>query len=218
MDSNTEEDTVKIEQINVEDYGKCIRETWTNKDGLIHRDNDRPAVILREDKNKEPFQKEWCQNGMLDRKGAPARIYNNGSVKIEEWFENGLAHRNNGPAVIKVIPNGIISTEEWYKHGKEHRKDGPAYIERNPDTGVISCEQWSINGNFHRKDGPAYIERNESTDITISEKWFLDDKRHRQDGPAVIEYDGHSGEVTKIEYYENGVRLNITTPNMEPVM
>ena len=145
MDSNTEEDTVKIEQINVEDYGKCIRETWTNKDGLIHRDNDRPAVILREDKNKEPFQKEWCQNGMLDRKGAPARIYNNGSVKTEEWFEKGLAHRNNGPTVIEVIPNGIVIKETWIKHGIEHREDDPSHIIRDGETKVIVSENWRIN-------------------------------------------------------------------------
>ena len=218
MDSNTEEDTVKIEQINVEDYGKCIRETWTNKDGLIHRDNDRPAVILREDKNKEPFQKEWCQNGMLDRKGAPARIYNNGSVKTEEWFEKVLAHRNNGPTVIEVIPNGIVIKETWIKHGIEHREDDPSHIIRDGETKVIVSENWRINNKLHRKDGPASIERHEQTGIATSETWFFNGEAHRQDGPAVIKRDWRSGEVTKIEYCENGVRLNITTPNMEPVM
>lgn len=189
MDSNTEKCTVKIEQINDRDYGKCIRETWTNKKGLIHRDDDHPAVILRHSEDEEPFQREWCQNGMLDRKGAPARIYDYGFAKKEEWFENGLAHRDGGPAMTVKFSNGIIAIEEWLKYGQKNRKDGPADIERHEDTG-----------------------------ITISERWFLKGKAHREKYPAYTKRDGYSGAILNTEFYENGVRLNINTPNMEPVM
>ena len=213
MSNDAEECTFKTEKINHEDFGKCIRETWINKEGLIHRKGS-PAVTLRYRKDEEPFFEEWCRNGMLHREGASARIDNFLGVETKEWFENGLAHRNDGSAVTIKFQNGIIGTEKWFKHGKEHRKDGASSITRDCDTGVVIYETWSVNGKLHREDGPASMETN-GRGITIIEMWYLNGSLHRQcqDGPAYIRRDGHSDAIREIEFYENDVKLDVEFPS-----
>ena len=66
---------------------------WYNSDGLLHRDNDLPAVI------KANGYQEWRINGALHRDNdKPAIIYPDSS---QEWYINGKRHRDNDlPAVI----------------------------------------------------------------------------------------------------------------------
>ncbi|MCK5285585.1 MAG: hypothetical protein KAJ86_08385 [Alphaproteobacteria bacterium] len=217
MNNDTEEYNVKIEQIKDKYYGECIRETWSRKDGVIHREEE-PAVILRYKKGEKPFQEEWYYNGQLHRKNAPARVFNNAIIKKEEWFEYGIAHRNNGSAVLEILSStGLVTKEEWIKHGKEHRIGAPSLIMRDQDTGIVTLESWQIDGKLHRNDDPAYIERHEETGIMILEMWFFNDKLHRHGNPAEIERDWQSGKIFKAVFSENGVEINSSlsnTPNL----
>lgn len=53
----------------------------------------------------------WCKNGLLHRKGGPARICKNGT---ETWLENGMIHRLDGPAHVSKI----INLHEWWIYGE----------------------------------------------------------------------------------------------------
>ena len=51
------------------------------KNGLNHRDNDKPAIIYHNG------GMEWCKNGNYHRdRNLPAVIYSNGRMS---WFKNG---------------------------------------------------------------------------------------------------------------------------------
>lgn len=69
---------------------------WRTKGGLIHRDNDLPALI-----SKNCAVRSWYINDQRHRDHAPAHI-------VRPCFD-----REGG-------------YEEWYFHGKLHRLDGPA--------------------------------------------------------------------------------------------
>lgn len=91
------------------------------KEGLIHRENDLPAIIEKYNKRQE-----WRINSKLHREGdLPAIIHSNGYC---EYYKNGKRHRDddiNGnpqPAVIKsysqilFFKNGVqfFLTEQQY--------------------------------------------------------------------------------------------------------
>lgn len=94
------------------------RFVW-HKNGLLHRDNDLPAVIENEGR-------EWYQNDLLHRDNdLPAIEKTNGD---KEWYQNGLFHRDNDlPAIISS--NKGFTIEEWYQNGKCHRNNGYAMID-----------------------------------------------------------------------------------------
>ena len=96
--------------------------------GLLHRDNDLPAVIWANG------LKQWYQHGEQHRDNdQPAEIYANGS---RFWYHRGKAHRDNSlPAGI----NADGSTAWYYQHNELHRVGGPAlktdyYIDGNKVT------------------------------------------------------------------------------------
>jgi hypothetical protein len=66
-------------------------ELWHNKNGQLHREGDKPAVIYSNG------DKCWCKNGKLHRENNPAVVYYDGG---EAWYLNGQQHREGGPAVI----------------------------------------------------------------------------------------------------------------------
>lgn len=79
---------------------------WT-KDGVLHRDNDLPAVIHANG------SEEWWFNGKRHRNNnLPAIIKVNG---VQEWWVNGIRHRDvkDGPAVLS--PN--VYKCGWYVNG-----------------------------------------------------------------------------------------------------
>lgn len=104
------------------------------KEGKKHRDNDLPAV--------EWFDsgKEWYQNGLIHRENGPAVIDKDGS---SHWFNQGVKHRNLEPAYIGK------EGKKWYKDGFLHRVNGPAIEWINGD------KEWYQNGLLHRVNGPA---------------------------------------------------------------
>jgi len=66
---------------------------WRNKNGQLHRDNDKPAVI------SDNGTQYWYKEGQLHRDhDKPAVIYANGT---QEWYKEGKCHRENDlPSVI----------------------------------------------------------------------------------------------------------------------
>jgi antitoxin component YwqK of YwqJK toxin-antitoxin module len=79
------------------------------KNGVIHRDNDKPAII-----NSDGAQ-YWYQNGRIHRNNnLPAIILPSGS---QHWYQNGKAHRDNDlPAII--FSNG---DQHWYQNGFRYK-------------------------------------------------------------------------------------------------
>ena len=89
------------------EYPTVIRVNGTMiwyKNGMIHRDNDLPAKIVKGDEL-------WYKNGLLHRENdLPAVNRLNGCQK---WYKNGKLHRESGPAVIDRFGN-----QQWYNNGK----------------------------------------------------------------------------------------------------
>ena len=120
---------------------KIYGDHYWHKNGLLHRDNDLPAVIHRDG------TKQWYQNGLLHRDNdLPAMIYSNGS---KCWYQNDLLHREND------LPAGIYQNGDlfWFKNGLRHREnDLPAIIFHNGD------QYWYRYERLHRdNDLPAVI-------------------------------------------------------------
>ena len=73
--------------------GSVRLERWS-KDGMLHRDNDKPAEIC---------------------------YHKDGSVYLEEWFKDGKRHRDNDkPAYIHYFKDGSVDSEHWYKYGVQY--------------------------------------------------------------------------------------------------
>ena len=124
---------------------KNFKQMWY-KNGLLHRDNDLPAIIY------DSGTQIWCQNGKKHRfNDLPTEIWLDCT---EIWYQKGKLHRENDlPALIK--PNGV---QAWYQNGQYHRdNDLPALI--RPD----GCKGWYQRGLIHRdNDLPAFIYPNGS--------------------------------------------------------
>jgi hypothetical protein len=82
------------------------------KDGLIHRSDDKPAVV------GDNIQM-WYQNGVYHRDGdKPTIVYSNGTMY---YHKNGKYHRDLelGPAVIDTTNNRV---EYWMEGVKQDVK------------------------------------------------------------------------------------------------
>lgn len=75
------------------------------KDGKIHRDDDKPAVINKDN------EKYWYQNNVLHRVNNPAVI----KLDSELWYLNGRRHRIGGPSFY-----GRGFESRWYVNGLEY--------------------------------------------------------------------------------------------------
>ena len=98
------------------------------RDGKLHREGDRPAVICLDG------SRYWFINGKLHRDGdLPAIEF----VHLyKQWYKNGKLHRELGPAV-----EWSKGEKHWYVNGKLHRKLGLPAVERT--TGE---KEWWIEG------------------------------------------------------------------------
>ena len=103
-----------------------IKQSWY-KDGLLHRDNDKPAVI-----NNKCGLSRWYKDGLLHREGDnPAEII----CSKYSWYKDGLLHRDNDKPAIINTEFGVY-TEKWYIKGQLHRdNDRYAWKVGNPETG-----------------------------------------------------------------------------------
>jgi len=168
--------------------------TWF-KNGLIHRDGDRPAIIHR-------FYKKWYRDGVIHRDGdRPAHI-----GKYDKcWYKDGRLHRDVGPAMIYHDENEWECA--WYKYGRLHREDGPAYITSG------GLEKWCDDGYVHRDGGPAIIER---TRDWVIKTWIKKGIMERDDVsadekslPVIVRENYKDGELIRREeeWFSNGLLI-----------
>jgi hypothetical protein len=136
------------------------------KNGVLHRDEDEPAVIY------PSGVLEYYKNGKLHRdNNKPAKIYNNGD---KEYYKNGELHRDDGgPA------KDLSHKKVWYQNGKIKR-DGD-----KPDEIIYYINNvkqiWhNDNQQWHRINGPAVI------DSHGNKEWRINGRLHNIDGPALI--------------------------------
>ena len=95
------------------------------KDGLHHRDGDKPAVVY------ESGRQEWWVDDQPHRDGdKPAVVCANGD---QEWWVDDQKHRDIGPAWVELY--GTI----YYTHGSARDMD-PSRGETAADE---SCASWS---------------------------------------------------------------------------
>ncbi len=74
-------------------------EKWWMRGGYLHRDNDKPAMMV---------------------------YYRCRKIRAKEWYKDGKLHRDNDkPAVIEYDRDGTKWHEEWYKDGVKY--DNPAF-------------------------------------------------------------------------------------------
>ena len=170
------------------------------KCGLLHRDNDKPAVI------NEHGSISWYQRGLAHRDGdKPAHI--NKYTYVQVWYQHGIIYRdNNQPAIESLVE------KEWYINGeishKEHQTGRCIWYDFEKTnltyyTMELLCNGtlvWSKNGFTHRdNDLPAVIFHNGER------RWYKNGYLHR-DGlkPAIIKVSNEE------EYYENGIQYRKT--------
>lgn len=153
------------------------RQEWY-KDGLLHRENDLPAVIHADG------TREWYKDGQRHRDhDLPAIIHSNGK---QMWYLNGLKHRDNdGPSV--VYPNG---TQKWYYKGLKHRPyNRPAIIKTD------GTQKYYYFGKLHSySDLPAVVYPDGK------QLWYLNGVLHRDNLPAIIHPNNEE------EFYSHGIR------------
>ncbi len=138
----------------------------------MHRENDRPAVILY-DKDGEIEYEIWYLNGEKHRENdRPAEIFydKDGEIEVEIWRLNDQLHRENDrPAEIAYYENGEIEDEVWYLNGQLHREnDLPAVIDYDED-GEIEYEAWWLNGEFIKSELSSTASQQSGDDNTSTE-------------------------------------------------
>lgn len=119
-------------------FDRFGNEQWFDSDGLLHRDNDLPAVTYRDG------TQEWWVHGKLHRDyDLPAIISCDG---IMEWWYEGLQHRfGDKPAYY----DPLVPAVEYYHFGKLHRNgELPAVIYGNPSN--PGYQAWYKNGVLSR--------------------------------------------------------------------
>jgi hypothetical protein len=80
--------------------------------GKLHRENDLPAVIYKDN------TKLWFINDKPHRDGDLPAVISGGR---EEWYKYGHRHRDDDKPA--VYDDGL---KKWYYRGKLHRLNGPA--------------------------------------------------------------------------------------------
>lgn len=95
--------------------------------GALCFNGARPPNLPASLKARE-IQAVWCENGVIFRKNAPARIaYDPQTREVieEQWYnKHGEVHRIGGPAIVTYDPPGFVRWENWYKNGTPHRNGG----------------------------------------------------------------------------------------------
>jgi len=81
---------------------------WTDEDGLLDRDGDKPAMI------EDIGGKFWARKGKLTRDDAPAYKHPNGSFV---WYRDGVIHRLTGKAAYFAATGESM----WFIEGKAYK-------------------------------------------------------------------------------------------------
>ena len=133
----------------------AVRRVWRTN-GLIHRDDDLPAVEVIEPGSDKVVYKEWWAQGLVHRDGdkpAAIREWDDGTT-AQFWYKFGLRHRDGDkPAIVDLGSDGKPAKEFYFQFGRLHRDVGPAKFLK--DEGNLIYETWSQFGREHRTDGPS---------------------------------------------------------------
>lgn len=102
------------------------------KNGIFHRDNDLPAVIMSS-RQGDILKRYWYINGKVNRENdKPAAIYEDHTFI---WYKDNLIHRDNDkPAFI----DKFMGVKKWYINGLLHRENGHAIISKKQKTYVLN--------------------------------------------------------------------------------
>ena len=118
-------------------------QTWY-KNGLKHRDDDKPAWTSNE-------TQIWYQLGLRHRDGDLPAMINNSSGRMM-YYKRGQLHRN-GDLPAEITHDG---TQYWYQCGTMYREgDKPVVVKTN------GTQEWKYGRDedavLHRTGGPAVI-------------------------------------------------------------
>jgi hypothetical protein len=139
------------------------------RNGVLHRDNDLPAVI------KADGTQKWYREGKLFRADDKPNVI---TSVCEFWYnEDEKLHRDND------LPASISSSgyKTWYQNGLIHR-DGDQPAEVWPDGNGNYYQRWRQNGKvFRMHDRPAYVYGH------IQMVWYVDGVQSREnDLPCMV--------------------------------
>nr|QBK85436.1 MAG: hypothetical protein LCMAC101_00230 [Marseillevirus LCMAC101] len=178
---------------------------WRDSEGQLHREDDRPAKIVRKGQEKSSYLvKYWYRHGKNYREdNQPTMVNSNGQM---EWYDlEGKLHRDKGPA--RIFPDDCF---EWYQHGNIHRDecDYPASI------CVNGGRRWYRNGKLHREPCPITGEDNPA-DITFNgyiqrfwkdrEEYYPKFTRARAPETGYMGTVGAGDTAVKVYYFRVGV-------------
>lgn len=129
------------------------------KNGILHRDGDKPAVISN-------GMKVWYKNGQIHRDGdKPAVIRNDGVKQVLIYYKNGQIHRDNfKPAIVDFNDKTI----EFVVNGKYHNLRGPAIV----DTTQADYDDYKFYIKGFEKDSGEFFEEGGTMDSTFRFKKF----------------------------------------------
>ena len=178
------------------------------KHGKIHRDGDKPAVLMSV--GPEILKASvWFQNGLITRNNDKPAI----TAKVKQglcgpdddllyiyiWFTNGIVHRHKLPAVVMLYDNLNIYRQIWITRGKlrlsENNERVCSLAQYNSD-GTIQCYTYGAHSeDLYNMEG--FYDNSEIHHIWIEtpqlelsgfSRIILDVKirYHRFKGPAII--------------------------------
>lgn len=93
------------------------------QDGVVHRDDDLPAVV-----------EYWSPTSRIQD-----------GVREQYWYHEGVPHRVGAPAAICATVKFL--SHSWFHQGELHRTDGPAaydYLYHDPEQVIV--RRFHING------------------------------------------------------------------------
>ena len=173
------------------------------KKGLIHRDNDLPAMI-------QIFIKT-------------------DTVLTKIWYQNGCIHRDNDlPAVIQYSSvTGNIITLKWYNYHKLHRdNDLPACIIYDINGNNIIHKEWYING-ISTRDNWDLPDKISFTSTAYELYWSnrpVDEPKkisYDDDGTCIQIYWSNKHHIEYIRYYISGnvhsINYNYSNNNIRSI-
>lgn len=151
--------------------------------GVIHRDDDKPAIIFKEyEDDYYRLYMKWFINGVAHRDNdEPAYKYilsNDyfGKIYIDKWYKNGIVHRDNDkPAQVISNKHGIPLIEIWYKNGIINRDNDEAAIIVHDKNGHLRYKFWVINGILSRHNSKYIIVKYRNDKVI--KRYMMGDKK-----------------------------------------
>lgn len=194
---------------------------FVNEEGLLHQDEDIPALIFEPEKAGKQKGLFYFKEGLLYRKKGPASILENlydtkgydityHTKTILEMKEKylGLSHKydeNKNLIDLEMAMENLTTIKESTKTPNGTSKHS---------LGFHWATNYFRNSDFHRVDGPALISHRDynwsknvrkGISINHTEWWYIDSELHREDGAAYKHYE--EGKLKREMWALEGVKL-----------